>query len=708
MACCWLGLLLLAGTTSANSPGLRSRNLIIGGTSATPNRFPYYVALKDANKDIQCGGTLIAPDMVLTAAHCRGSNLMYADVGKYSKIDEEGFGEEIEILNPFEMISSGNWSTVRNLEKSNATILDGAGFMHPEHDLAARTYDIMLIKLARPASPGTPLVKVNMDSRVPRKQPGGKNEITIIGMGNTENTGLWPKPATLRQVHVDYLPYEDCVDVENYNLDYKFELLPHMLCTQGAGVYGDRGQCYGDSGGPYIITGNDYTEDTQVAVVSWAVNCASSLFPMVGSRTSESMGFIKEVACAVSSDPPRGLCLEENNSVDENMLSRYIPDGVKVSVRIYADPFGHELQWKITDFNNENLVYAEAPYGKIDGDHSFQDVIVPGGANLKFTIDDAADDGIFGDPDAILYEVVLVDQGGELIMVEGNGQFGTSREEVFRVPQLSKEYIAMVRSSKIDSKQVASAAGPTAPLKIYIDFADYHEDASWMITSLDDAVVYAFKNANEYRYGNEVTEVVDLAAGNYKFTIKDRRGTDEFRAFNSYRLSYLDRRQRSGLGGDTELFKSQGIFSGFESVTEFIIPVSATFDPNNPAAAQPTVIIEDTSFMEEAQLELGTLETEKVVPKPWEDSQEPATPTQVSQGNPWNDNPNSVVQSKIEPEPAKNCKLAPRYCTAHNQCCSGLCQRFKCTGEASALDQRDDYRMRGTTGEVQGGFNNGA
>lgn len=75
MACCWLGLLLAAvgtrGSLAEDRASLRGRNLIIGGGTASPDRFPYYVALKDFNKEIQCGGTLIAPDIVLTAAHCR-------------------------------------------------------------------------------------------------------------------------------------------------------------------------------------------------------------------------------------------------------------------------------------------------------------------------------------------------------------------------------------------------------------------------------------------------------------------------------------------------------------------------------------------------------------------------------------------------------------------------------------------------------------
>jgi hypothetical protein len=59
---------LLAGWTGPAPRSARPR-FIVGGAEAAPNDWPWMASLQDGSFHF-CGGALIAPDMVVTAAHC--------------------------------------------------------------------------------------------------------------------------------------------------------------------------------------------------------------------------------------------------------------------------------------------------------------------------------------------------------------------------------------------------------------------------------------------------------------------------------------------------------------------------------------------------------------------------------------------------------------------------------------------------------------
>ncbi len=62
---------------------------IIGGQSTTRDRYPYAASLIDAKSNRHvCGGSLIAPDVILTAGHCSG-HFDAVQIGRHNIIDGE-------------------------------------------------------------------------------------------------------------------------------------------------------------------------------------------------------------------------------------------------------------------------------------------------------------------------------------------------------------------------------------------------------------------------------------------------------------------------------------------------------------------------------------------------------------------------------------------------------------------------------------------
>ncbi|KAL3786221.1 hypothetical protein HJC23_002472 [Cyclotella cryptica] len=260
-----------------------SAPMIIGGSEAQIMRYQYTVSMQTSLGFHDCGGSLIAPDIVLTAAHCQG--LSSVVIGRHNLSSSEGESIPIKMETP-----------------------------HTEYDYMTNDNDLMLVLLERPTTMDLPFVRLNTDSNSPSV---GEN-VTVMGWGDmTVDDFSEVYPEVLMSVNVNVISNQDCENssgtLAGWELSYNGRITDKMLCASDEG----RDSCKGDSGGPLVIQGmnGDGTDDLIVGVVSWGVGCGLPDFPGVYARINPSYAWIKHVVCSQSSNPPAHFSCEDISSM---------------------------------------------------------------------------------------------------------------------------------------------------------------------------------------------------------------------------------------------------------------------------------------------------------------------------------------------------------------------------------------------------------
>ncbi|KAM4026346.1 serine protease 33-like [Anomaloglossus baeobatrachus] len=265
------------GRSVCGSPQVPGR--IVGGTDAVPGEWPWQVSLLKlilgTNRYYHsCGGSLIANQWVLTAAHCFDA--------------DSNYGNYVVRLGSYQLLAD----EPHRIDSSVSRII-----IYPWYSSQTMIGDIALMKLSNPVTYTMYIMPICLPASSVTFPCG--LDCWATGWGDIKSDVSLPSPMTLQKVMVPLIDYKTCDKMYHVNSEVSSNkpiIYNSMICAGYS--KGKNDSCQGDSGGPLVSQVNGIWY--QPGVVSWGTGCALPDRPGVYTLVSAYQTWIKSYVSDLS------------------------------------------------------------------------------------------------------------------------------------------------------------------------------------------------------------------------------------------------------------------------------------------------------------------------------------------------------------------------------------------------------------------------